>query len=99
VKVNKIFTLTFCTYLIASSNWTGPLGGRRISYPFGRKLLNPEMRSWWPLRNSSTFSTTLPTLILQNEQDIINQYVLRKSKLSLSPNKTQQQNMEEVEKW
>lgn len=67
-------TLILFTKLIASSNSTGfftggcsSSSGRVISYPFGKKVLNPRIRSRWPLNNCFTLAMTPAVSVLQSQ--------------------------------
>lgn len=66
-----LFTFILFTKFIASSNSTGffgigsSSGGRVISYPLGKKVLNPRIRSRCPLNSSFTLNITPLVSILQ----------------------------------
>lgn len=72
-KINKhqrlCHTFILFTKRIASSNSTGFFSsGSLISYPFGRKVLNPRIRSRCPLNNSLTLIITPVVSILQSTE-------------------------------
>jgi len=75
ISLNHALTFILFTKFIASSNSTGFLGagcsssdGSVISYPLGKKVLNPNIRSLWPLNSSFTLAMTPAVSILRYTQ-------------------------------
>ena len=64
LKFKNFVTWIFFKYFEAFPN-PYPSFRSKISYPFGKNLLNPKIKSPWSLRISSIFATTTPTSILQ----------------------------------
>lgn len=71
-------TFILFTKLIAWLNSTVFFGGaassssRVISYPLGKKVLNPNIKLLWPLNNSFTLTMTPEVSVLQKDSTLNN---------------------------
>lgn len=97
----SFFTLILPTKFIASENSTGffwggcsSSNGSVISYPLGKKVLNPKIRSLCPLKRSFTLAMTPVVSILQMHKRDKNQFQLTKSR-SPPPTKYNQKKQNE----